>query len=135
MGAANCRRAGQLLPPSVAGWMMLNYWLFHAAPAGWHATSLLLQLLAGTLVWLTARQLTRDDQTAFIAAAIFLLHPLMVESTVWVSDANEPLCLIFLLGSLLLLVKAKDAQRYLALSLGLFALALLTKETAIAFVP
>jgi Tfp pilus assembly protein PilF len=125
---------GNYYRPLLLVWMMLNYWLFHAAAAGWHATSLLLQLLAGTLVWLTTKELTRDKRTALIAAAIFLLHPLMVESTVWVSDANEPLCLVFLLASLLLLTRAADSRRRLALSLLLFALALLTKETAIVFV-
>jgi tetratricopeptide (TPR) repeat protein len=73
---------------------------------------------------------------AIIAAAIFLLHPLAIESTVDVSDANDPLCLAFLLASVLAFLNRGNRRAWLAsaASLTLFGLALLTKEIAIGFV-
>ncbi len=126
---------GNYYRPLLLVWMLLNYSLFGANPVGWHATSLLIQLAAGFLVWHTARALTDDNWVAIIAAAIFLLHPLAVESTVEISDANDPLCLCFLLAAFLLFLNRSHRRAWLstAASVALFALALLTKETAIAF--
>jgi tetratricopeptide (TPR) repeat protein len=128
---------GNYYRPLLLIWMRVNYSLFHLSPAGWHAALLLLHLAAGALVWFVTQALIDDNRGAALACALFLLHPLSVESAVWISDANDPLCLVFLLSSLLLLIKAGGKRRwvYLTLSIFLFALALLTKETALAFVP
>lgn len=127
---------GNYYRPLLLVWFLVNYSLFAGNPAGFHATSLLLQLLAGLLVWRTARALTDDDSVAIIASAIFLLHPLAIESTVFISDANDPLCLVFLLAGFLTFLNRGKWRAWLAAaaSLTLFALALLTKETAIAFI-
>ena len=137
---------GNYYRPMLLVWMLVNYTLFAGNSVGWHATSLLLQLLAGFLVWRTARALTSDNWVSIIAAAIFLLHPLAIESTVAIADANDPLCLVFLLASFLAFLKlgGKTFPRasnrshwrpWLATlaSLALFGLALLTKEIAIGF--
>ncbi len=126
---------GNYYRPLLLVWMLVNYSLFGGNPVGWHATSLLLQLLAGFLVWRTARALTGNDPAAIVAAAIFLLHPLAVESTVEISDVNEPLCLCFLLAAFLFFLNRSHDRAWpsTAASVALFALALLTKETAIAF--
>ncbi|MBZ5628156.1 MAG: glycosyltransferase family 39 protein [Acidobacteriia bacterium] len=126
---------GNYYRPLLLVWMLVNYTLFGGNPVGWHATSLLLQMMAGFLVWRTARALTADDSVAIIATAIFLLHPLAIESTVAISDANDPLCLAFLLASFLAFLQRSHWRAWLATaaSLALFALALLTKEIAIGF--
>jgi hypothetical protein len=127
---------GNYYRPLLLVWMLVNYSLFGGNPVGWHATSLLIQLVAGFLVWRTARALTDDNSVAIIATVIFLLHPLAIESTVDISDANDPLCLSFLLASVLALLNRSNGRAWLAsaASLTLFGLALLTKEIAIGFV-
>jgi tetratricopeptide (TPR) repeat protein len=115
-------------------WLRLNYWLLGAWPAGWHLMSLLLQMAATILLFRLSLRVSGNDSIALIAAAVFALHPLAVETTAWVSDADDSLCLIFLLGSLLLFASGRSGRRRdLIASLSLFALALLTKESAAVF--
>lgn len=126
---------GNYYRPLLLVWMLVNYAMVGPNAAGWHATSLVLQLLAGLLVWRTALAITGDFRAAIVATAIFLLHPLAVESTVCISDANDPLCLIFLLTSFLVFLNRQRWRAWMActISLMLYALALLTKEIAVGF--
>lgn len=132
--------------PLLLVWLRLNHFLFGLNPVGWHATSVLLHLGATALAYLLVRQLLRgsetghapslggDSQAALVAAAIFLLHPLQVESVAWPSAANESLAAIFIFACYLFFLRSNDsrsANRDLLLSWLMFALALLTKETAI----
>src|SRR4051794_31590119 len=132
--------------PLLLVWMRLNHFLFGLNPVGWHASSVLLHLGATGLAFLLARRLLRgpeagqapslrgDSQAALVAAGIFMLHPLQVESVAWPSAANESLAAIFIFASYLFFLRSNDdgsANRNLLLSWLMFALALMTKETAI----
>jgi len=107
-------------------WLLLNQTLFGLSPAMWHLTNVLVHVLATVLVYALAREITGDTLTATISGLIFGLHPAHIESVDWVSGVTDPLLAVFFFGSLLLLVKGKPVW-----SLVLFAVSLLTKETAI----
>ncbi|NIQ02191.1 MAG: hypothetical protein GWM98_18810, partial [Nitrospinaceae bacterium] len=69
------------------------------------------------------------------AALLFALHPLRVESAVWVSERKDLLCAFFFLAACLLYLRhasrtGPSAKAYAA-ALGLFALALLSKPMAV----
>jgi cytochrome c-type biogenesis protein CcmH/NrfG len=83
-----------------------------------------------------------------IAALVFGLHPVHIEAVAWISAVNEPLMSIFFLLSLLCyssqMIKEtgtvdpivasgtrRCSRKWMALSLVCYALALLTKETAL----
>jgi|tagenome__1003787_1003787.scaffolds.fasta_scaffold20968853_2 tetratricopeptide (TPR) repeat protein len=120
--------------PLLLLWMRINHALFDFNPVGWHAALIALHLAATALAFLLARKLLRDARAALVTAAIFLLHPVQIESVVWPSAANEPLAAIFIIASYLFFLKSRDeesANRNLLLSWLMFALALMTKETAI----
>src|SRR5438270_6175175 len=119
--------------PLLLLWMRLNNALFGFNPIGWHAASVALHLGATTLAYLLARRLLKDARAALVTAAIFFLHPVQVESVVWSSAANDTLAAVFLFASYLFFLKSRDdlpTDRNLLLSWLMFALALLTKETA-----
>src|SRR6202140_1296400 len=125
--------AGNYYRPLFLLWLRLNYVLFGDRPMGWHATSVLCHVIATWLVFRLAQQLTRDRMIGFVAAVFFGLHPAHVENVAWISGVTDPLMACFFLGSCVAYLKFSESRKtfYLALSLGMFACALMAKETAI----
>jgi len=125
--------AGNYYRPIFLLWLRLNYWLFGTNAPGWHLTSVGCHVVATLLLFRLAQRLSGDRMTAFVAALVFGLHPAHVENVAWISGVTDPLMTCFLLGSLLAFLgyRASRAVGRWALSLGLFALALLSKETAV----
>ncbi len=122
-------------------WFRINDALFGLNPAGWHVMSILVHVLVTALVYLLVRRLA-GSTAALIAAAVFGLHPVHIESVAWVSGVCDPISAVFLLGAFLAYLKASDvAQARTPWSAGkwtiaaclLFALALLTKEPPVVF--
>jgi tetratricopeptide (TPR) repeat protein len=101
---------------------MLDVQLFGLAPAGHHLTSVVLHLLNVLLVWVVLRRLTGKTWPSLLAAALFGLHPLRVESVAWVGERKDVLSLFFaLLG---LWAYAAYAERPSAARMALVALCL-----------
>ena len=124
--------------PVFMAWCLVQYKLFGANPLPWHLALVMLHLLATALVFQLARRLFADDFVATSAAVIFGLHPIHVESVAWISGATDPLMAVFCLGSFLCYMRYRDSRMpsfaWLALSLGLYGLACLSKEPAVVFV-
>src|SRR5947209_1978272 len=93
--------------PLLLVWMRVNHALFGSNPVGWHAASIALHLGATAFAFLLARRILQDARAALLAAAIFLLHPVQVESVVWPSAANESLAAIFIFASYLFFLKSR----------------------------
>ncbi len=106
-------------------------WGLH--PAGYHLINLLLHAANAVLVW---RVLTRlRVPGAWLAAAIFALHPVQVESAAWITERKNVLMGLFFLLTLWEWVRFIDEKavrpwRYYSLALVFYALALSAKTTA-----
>lgn len=115
-------------------WLRLNYACFGPKPAGWHFTTVALHVLATALVYFVAGRVLRDPLLAWAAALIFGSHPVHVEPVAWVSGSAEPELAVFFLSSFLCYLRWRDggARRlvWILASLAFYALAVLTKETA-----
>jgi protein O-mannosyl-transferase len=101
---------------------MLDVQVFGLDPAGHHLTSVVLHLLNVLLVFVVFRRLTGKAWPSLLAAALFGLHPLRVESVAWVGERKDVLSLSFaLLG---LWAYARYAERPSAARMSLVALCL-----------
>jgi len=79
---------------------MLDVQLFGLAPAGHHATSVVLHALNAALLFLALRALTLGLRPALVVAALFAVHPLRVESVAWVAERKDVLAAAFFLAAL-----------------------------------
>jgi Flp pilus assembly protein TadD len=111
----------------------LNDAWFGLRPAGWHATAIVLHLLATLLVYALVRKLTKRPSIAALAALVFGLHPIHVEVVAWISAATESLCAVFVLAAFLAYLKSREsnAAMWMTLSCVLDAFAVFSKETGI----
>ncbi len=132
--------SGNYYRPLFLLWLRVNYALFGTAAWGWHLTSVLCHVLGTWLVFRIAEKLSGDRVTAFLTALIFGVHPAHIENVAWISGVTDPLMACFLLGSFYAFLNSQEhrgnSERAIrlwdvALSLGLFAGALLVKETAV----
>ena len=120
-------------------WLWFNFHLFGLHPAGWHLAMIALHLLVTWLVFQVASLLARDKWTGVLAAALFALMPLNAEAVVWPAAIAYLLNAAFELGALSAFLRTREdsespkQHRLSALSLGLYAGALLSHESAIAF--
>lgn len=112
--------------------LMLDKALF-GKPCPWLTLfiNLILHCANGILVFLLVRKLGADQALAFIAALIFLIHPLQVSSVVWFAQRKGLLGGLFFLGAYLTYVRyvQERGRGVYVCSAVLFAAALLTKPT------
>src|SRR5213082_939773 len=102
-------------------------------PTGYHWVNLLLHIANALLVWLVLARLKVPG--AWLAGAIFALHPVQVESVAWITARKNVLMGFFFLLTLLAWIafvneRTKRPWLYYGLALVLYALALLSKTTA-----
>jgi tetratricopeptide (TPR) repeat protein len=106
-------------------------WGFNST--GYHWINILLHGVNSLLVWRLLKRLNISG--AGLAAAIFALHPVQVESVVWITECKNVLMCSFFLLSLLCWIEFVAAPscrrwRYYFLTLAFYALALFSKTTA-----
>ena len=114
--------------------LAVNYSISGISPAWYHLTNLFIHLVNTLLVFLFIFLLPgRKVIAAAIAALLFGIHPMHVESVAWVSERKNVLYTMFFLGSLIsyqhFLKQPKDLKFYI-LSLALFACSLFSKAMA-----
>ncbi len=107
--------------------------LWGLAPAGYHWVNLLLHVANGLLVWRILHRLAAP--AAWLAAAMFALHPVQVESVAWITERKNVLSLFFMLLTMLAWLEFIQEQRpgrakFYGLAFGCYALALFSKTTA-----
>ncbi len=125
--------------PGFVLWLLANKRLFGDIAPWWHLTSLLLHLIATTLLYRVAVRLLKNDSTwtPAVAALLFAIHPVHIESVAWISASTDLLAAIFLLSSFLCYLRFREtlpeSPALLSLAVLFAALAILCKETAAVF--
>jgi len=110
-------------------WLERQVWGLQ--PFGYHLSNVLLHTVNSLLVWLVLRRLAVPG--AWLAAAVFALHPVRVESVAWIIERKDVLSGCFYLLALLCYLRfwRSGSRGIYALSIGLFVCAMLSKSIAI----
>jgi tetratricopeptide (TPR) repeat protein len=118
--------------------LWLEWRLWQASPTGYHVVNLLLHIATSLLLWIVLRRLKIPG--AFVAALLFAVHPVNVESVAWITQVKNLLAMLFYLLSILCYVNAEippagvsAAYPWYALSLAAFLLAMLSKGSVAVF--
>ena len=74
--------------------------LFGSGPFGYHLTNLLLHAANAVLLFWLLSNMTKSRWRSFFVVAFFALHPLRVESVVWIAERKDVLSGFFLLLAL-----------------------------------
>ena len=81
--------------------LLIDHTLWGMNPSGYHATNVLLHLINGVLVAMLMRQLTGSRFVAWVTAALFLVHPVQIETVAWISSRKGLLSASFMLAALI----------------------------------
>ena len=106
-------------------WVESHFW--GDSTFGYHLLNILLHVFSALILVRILRKLS--IRGAWLAAAIFALHPVMVESVAWITELKNCLSGVFFLSAALAyLTYTETGKRRLYISaLGLFILGLLSK--------
>lgn len=114
---------------------MFDYSLWGMNPGGYIGDNIVLHILNGLLFYWLVIKLTSNTRLAFISSLIFLLHPVQVESIVWISQRKNLLAMSFFLISFLSYVYYRKRQPtlniYYFAAILTFICALLTKSVTV----
>ncbi len=113
----------------------LDFQLFDLNPDGHHESSLVLHVLNAVLLFWVLLRATGFAGRSFMVAALFAVHPINVESVVWISERKTLLSMFFCLlalGAYRWYVSKPGVGRYSTVAI-LFALGLMAKPQIITF--
>ena len=80
---------------------LTDYELFGLNPAGYHLGNLILHLLNTLLLFLLLQRMTGEVWKGAAVAALFAVHPLNIESVVWIAERKNLLSTLFWILTLL----------------------------------
>ena len=110
------------------GTFWAEYRLWGETTLGYHLVNVAMHGLGATLLWAVLRRLAIPG--ALLAAAVFALHPVHVESVAWICELKNTLSGVFYLAALLVYLVFDDTRRLgsWAASFALFVAAMLSKS-------
>ena len=110
--------------------LMLDVQLFGVMPGALHVVNVALHLANSLLLFAVLHRMTRALWPSWIVAVLFALHPLHVESVVWISERKDVLSTFFWflsLGAYVRYVESRSVRWYVVTG-GLFCAGLLAKS-------
>ncbi|MFC1590538.1 tetratricopeptide repeat protein [Candidatus Omnitrophota bacterium] len=111
----------------------LEYRFFKLDPFIYHLTNYLLHIIVSILVFLFLRMLSKNVNVAFIAAMLFSIHPLRVESVAWITERKDLFYAAFYMLSLMAYAGyiRSGRRKFYVLCLAAWILSLFSKAMAV----
>ena len=118
----------------------VDYQIWRLTPFGFRFTNLVLHFLNTFLVFYLLQLIQKNFLIALGVALIFAIHPVQIESVIWIGERKNLLSTFFFLLSVIFYWKVdsldeRKERKQLWITLGLFAMGLLSKPSVVIFVP
>ncbi len=128
---------GNYAPVQIISYM-LDYTLWGLKPAGFFVANIFYHFTAGVLLYAILVRHGVGCLGALLGSALFLIHPVQVESVAWASQRKNLLAMIFYLAAFLAWLKYREADGsrggvWYITSIIFFTIALLAKSVAVIF--
>lgn len=109
--------------------LIVDYDLFGLDAAGYHITNLFLHILNTLLLFIVLRRMTGEIWKGTVVAALFAVHPLNIESVVWIAERKNLLSTLFWILTIMAYVRYADKPGWKSYSVILvcFILGLMAK--------
>ncbi len=110
-------------------------------PPGWRLVNILTHSSNAVLLFMLLRIILKDRALSFLTAAMFLIHPAQNETVVYPNSLGDALANFFVFGGLIFFARFRSSGTPAFrsadwwLTLAAYPLALMSKETAILFLP
>jgi tetratricopeptide (TPR) repeat protein len=95
--------------PASNSTLWVEWRLWGTDPVGYHVTNLILHLATSLLIWVVLKQLKIPG--AYLAALLFAVHPVHVDSGAWISQRKTLMAMVFFLLSIYWYVKAEQTAK------------------------
>lgn len=121
--------------PLTSSMLWIEWRLWGADPAGYHAVNVALHVAAVLLLWRVLSRLGVPG--AWLGAALFGVHPVTVESVAWITERKNTLPAALALASMLQILRSGESGSRAAGigAFGLFVAALLAKTSVVVLPP
>ncbi|MFQ5560085.1 MAG: tetratricopeptide repeat protein [Nitrospinota bacterium] len=117
--------------PLVSTSLWLEWRLWGANAAGYHTVNVFLHAISSVLVYILFRE--SGIKGAWLAAVLFAVHPVNVESVAWITERKNTLTMPLYLATILFFFRFQltDGKGAYAAAVFLFALSLLCKTSVV----
>ena len=126
-------QGGMYYRPILTVSLMVDALIGGTSPAVYRFSNIVYHILTAAFLIALLKELGFKNSFAFAASLIFAVHPAMTQAVVWIPGRNESLLSMFLLLSIIGMLRFQSSLRlrWYFVHLLFFALALLTKENAL----
>ncbi len=115
---------------------LVNYLVSGSSPVLYHIFNNLIHLANSILIFVLLCRWMNNRRAAFLAALLFLIHPLQTEAVTYISGRGDPLSVLFMLSGIFVFLNLRDRGKtipaYILSGLAMI-LAILSRETAALF--
>lgn len=127
---------GNYAPVQIVSYM-LDYTLWGGNPFGYLLANILYHFFSGVLLYFLLLRVGCRLWSALLGAAVFIVHPVQVESVAWLSQRKNLLAMLMYLAAFHAYLSYRKSDvtglRWYVVSVTFFLLALLSKSVAVIF--